>query len=673
MLIGPPGQPVVPPAGAVSPSLGRRIRRLLFGKPRDLQDRRLFHRVSLAAFLAWVGLGADGLSSSAYGPEEAFKALDEHTYLAVPLAGLMAGTVLLISAAYRRIIEEFPTGGGGYVVASKLLGPKVGVVSGAALLVDYVLTITISLAAAGDALFSFLPPGWHPAKLPVEFALVLMLTSLNIRGIRESVITLMPVFLLFVVTHVALITGGIVGHLPQASATATAVSDGVTQGEASIGLVGLLLVFLRAYSLGGGTYTGIEAVSNGLPIMREPQVHTAKRTMIYMVTSLAFTASGLLLCYLLWQITPVPGKTMNAVLIERLAGGLPFGHLLVVLTLFAEAMLLVVAAQAGFTDGPRVLANMAVDSWVPHRFAALSERLTTINGIVLMGVAAVAALVYTAGDVGQLVVMYSINVFLTFSLSMFAMLRYWRQHRGTRPEWMQRIPLFAAGFVLCFTILVITVFEKFAEGGWITMGITALVIGACFAIRRHYRRIDAGLDRLYAELGSLQAAGPSIEGPPGVLDPRHPTAAVLVGSYGGVGIHTVLSAFRAFPGHFANLVFLSVGVIDSGEFKGEHAVEDLRRRTEQMLAQYVGLASVLKVPATARMAIGTEVVAEAEKLCLDVAREFPHIVFFAGKMIFERERWYHRLLHNETPLAVEKRLRWLGKTMVTLPIRVQQA
>jgi amino acid transporter len=175
----------------------RRIKHLLFGKPRNLQDQRLFHRLSLIPFLAWVGLGADGLSSSAYGPEEAFRTLGTHTYLAVGLAALMATTVLLISAAYRRIIEEFPSGGGGYVVASKLLGPSAGVVSGSALLVDYVLTITISIAAAGDALFSFLPPAWLGSKLAVEFGLIVLLTSLNIRGVRESVLTLLPVFLLF--------------------------------------------------------------------------------------------------------------------------------------------------------------------------------------------------------------------------------------------------------------------------------------------------------------------------------------------------------------------------------------------------------------------------------------------------------------------------------------------
>ena len=663
---------MVSPPPAAPPTLRQRVRRALVGKPRDLQDRRLFHRLSLIPFLAWVGLGADGLSSSAYGPEEAFKQLGEHRYLAVALAALMAATVLIISAAYRRIIEEFPTGGGGYVVATKLLGDRAGVVSGSALLVDYVLTITISIAAAGDALFSFLPAGWHGIKLPVEIVLVLLLTTLNIRGVRESVLTLLPVFLLFLVTHALIIGGGILGHLPEMGRTAANVRTGFDTGMTTLGLGGMLVIFLRAFSLGGGTYTGIEAVSNGIPIMREPKVETGKRTMIYMGVSLAVTASGLLICYLLLRLVPVQGKTMNAVLVERLAGGLPFGATFVILFLFSEAMLLVVAAQAGFIDGPRVLANMAVDSWMPHRFAALSERLTTQNGIVLMGVAALAALFYTAGDVGHLVVMYSINVFLTFSLSMFAMLRFWLRHRHTRTEWRSRLVLFGVSLALCVTILAVTVVEKFAQGGWVTVAITVVVVGLCAAIRRHYRASAAKVDQLYRELDNL----PLSPRPSGVaareLDSKQPVAAILVEHFGGVGIHTVLNLLRAFPGHFRGLVFLSVGVVDSGEFKGEEAVDQLRGRTEEMLARYTALAAGLGLPAVSRMRVGTEVVAEAEALCLEVSREFPRTTFFTGKMIFQREKWWHRLLHNETATAIQERLQWAGKTMVTLPIRVRE-
>ena len=653
------------------------LRHVVLGRPRDVTDRRLFHRVSLVAFLAWVGLGADGLSSSAYGPEEAFRALGRHTYLAVALAAVMAGTVVLISAAYRRIIEEFPTGGGGYVVASKLLGPAAGVVSGSALLVDYVLTITISIAAAGDALFSFLPAEWRAARLPVEFALILLLTTLNIRGVRESVLALVPVFLLFVVSHALLIAAGVGGHLARLPHTLETVRAGVHHGVATVGIWGLLLVFVRAYSLGGGTYTGIEAVSNGLPIMREPQVQTGKRTMIYMGTSLALTASGLLLCYLLWGIAPVSGKTMNAVLVERLTVGLPFGGTLVVLTLFSEAMLLVVAAQAGFTDGPRVLANMAVDSWVPHRFAALSERLTTMNGIVLMGAAALAALAYTGGDVGHLVVMYSINVFLTFSLSMLSMLRYWRRRpraRGAGP----------ATPALRRRVRALPHDPGDYRGGEVRRGRVGDhgrdehrhrgVLPHSAALPGGARATWTGSTRCSAtwRRGARQAAG-ARAGPRrrSIPAPRRrrswwaPTA-------GSASTRCSTCSDRS-PATSRNVVFLSVGVIDSGEFKGEHGIERLRERTEEMLARYVALAGELGVPATARMAIGTEAVAGAEQLCVEVSREFPRVVYFAGKLMFRRERWYHRLLHNETALLVEARLRWLGKTMVTLPIRVPDA
>jgi K+ transporter len=353
-----------------------------------------------------------------------------------------------------------------------------------------------------------------------------------------------------------------------------------------------------------------------------------------------------------------------------MTAGLPFGHLFWVVTLFSEGALLVVAAQAGFIDGPRVLANMAVDSWVPHRFAALSERLTTQNGIVLMGTAALAALLYTRGEVSHLIVMYSINVFLTFSLSMFAMLRHWAAARG-RPKRAARVTLFAAGFALCVTILVITVLEKFAEGGWVTVMVTALLIGLCLRIRRHYRRSSARMEELYRQLGDLpHTVKPGAEPPQ--VDRAAPTAVMLVASYGGIGIHTLLNIFRAFPGHFRNVVFVSVGLVDSGEFKGEHAVAQLETRTQEMLGRYVLLAQGLGVAATSRMAIGTEVVETAEQLCLEVAREFPRSTFFAGKMIFQREAWYQGILHNETAFAIQKRLQWAGKTMVTMPVRVRE-
>ncbi len=660
--------PEIPPLDSQGERILSRIKRVLFGKPRDLSESSIFHRLTLIPLLAWVGLGADGLSSSSYGPEEAFRALNEHTYLAFGLAIMTALTVVIIAAAYSRIIEEFPAGGGGYLVASKLLGEKVGVVSGSALLVDYALTIAVSIVAAGDAMFSLLPLEWQFARLPLTMALILGLTILNIRGVRESVIALTPIFVLFLVTHAILIGYGFFAHIGAMPDIISQGAQTLTRDYRSIGLFALLSIFLHAYSLGGGTYTGLEAVSNGMPIMREPRVHTARRTMFYMAVSLSITAAGLIACYMLWGVKPEAGKTMNAVLAAQVGANLPMGELFVVLTLLAAGALLVVGAQAGFIDGPRVLSNMAVDSWVPRHFSTLSERLTTMNGIVVMGAASLILVAYTRGNIHHLVVMYSINVFLTFSLSMFGMLRLWWTRKG-RTFRKRRLALFTIGFLLCATVLVVTVAEKFTEGGWITVVVTGTLVLACFGIRRHYRAVSRRLAQLNEDFEGLPIDGVTMPTTP--MDPDKPTAAVLVSGFSGLGIHTLMNVFRVFPDQFKNIVFLSVGVVDSGEMKGAEQIHQLQAHTEESLQKYVRVATYLGIPSTYRMAMGTDVVDEAVTLCGKIAADFPRTTFFAGKLVFQHESWFHRLLHNQTAFSIQRRLLWEGKTMVVLPVRVR--
>ncbi|HKW15846.1 MAG TPA: APC family permease, partial [Candidatus Krumholzibacteria bacterium] len=570
------------------PGLRSRLRKVLVGPPRDLKDRSVYQHISLIAFLAWVGLGADGLSSSSYGPEEAFRTLGEHTYLALGLAFLTAFTVLIISAAYSRIIERFPHGGGGYMVATTLLGARAGVITGGALLVDYVLTITISIAAAGDAIFSLLPIEWQFLKVPTEIGFLVMLTLLNMRGVRETVLSVTPIFLVFVISHLVLIVGAIFNHVDQLPETARHLNAGFHAGKLSLGWGGMLLLFVHAYSLGGGTYTGIEAVSNGLAIMREPRVQTGKRTMLYMAVSLAFTAGGLIICYLLWNIQHQSGRTMNAVLARSFAGDSLLGDIFVIATLVSEGAILVVAAQAGFVGGPRVLANMALDSWMPHRLAALSDRLSSENGIVLMGLASLGALLYTRGSVSHIVVMYSINVFVTFSLSMLAMLLYSMRSQG-KTDVRKISVLFLVGFLLCATILVVTTIEKFSSGGWVTLLVTGAVIVLCFNIRRHYDKVSGKVSRLYASLMEFPPS-PEAGRRPVEPKPQEPVAAVLVGEYGGVGLHTAMTAMSKFPRHFDGVVFVSVGVVDSKEFKGEGTVEALREHVEDDLKKYVAFA-----------------------------------------------------------------------------------
>lgn len=647
---------------------------MVIGPPRDVSDPQIFHRVSLVAFLAWVGLGADGLSSSAYGPEEAYKALGPHAHLSILLVAMTAITIAVISIAYSNLIQHFPGGGGGYLVATKLLGNRTGVVSGCALLVDYVLTITVSVASGCDQLWSLFPLHWAPYKLPAEFLVMAVLVVLNLRGVRESVNILAPIFLVFIVTHAAAILYAVAAHFTRLPSVFHDARVDFHTSVSTLGWIPLALILLRAYSLGGGTYTGIEAVSNGVVMLREPRVRTGKRTMALMAASLAFTAGGIMFGYLLTDSRPAEGKTMNSVLLMNLFGGwhidaIPIGYGFVVLSLAAEAALLFVAAQTGFLDGPRVLANMAVDSWMPHRFSQLSDRLVTKNGIYMMGIAAAAALAYTRGDITTLVVMYSINVFITFSLTELGMARHWIVERAKERRWKSQLGIHGTGLVMCVSILVITTSEKFRQGGWITVVITSVVIALAFAIHRHYDNVRKNMRRLDEILISLPAPEtPDVA--PSPLDTRLPTAILSVSSFSGFGLHQILSIHKSFPGYFKQFLFVSAAVVDSGNFKGAEEIGHLERTTEEMLRKYVAWAQGQGFHADYRVALGTEAVSTVEELCRKLAGEFPRAIFFMGRLIFREEKWYHRLLHNETPHAIQRRLQFQGIQAMVLPIRV---
>jgi len=339
----------------------------------------------------------------------------------------------------------------------------------------------------------------------------------------------------------------------------------------------------------------------------------------------------------------------------------------VVIALGSEAALLFVAAQAGFIDGPRVMANMANDSWLPHRFTSLSDRLTTQNGIVIMSVAALAALMYTHGDTDTLVLMYSINVFLTFSLTQTGMIRYWFQNRKKYPQWSRAILVHLLGFAVCFGILVINIVEKFTEGGWITLAVTAVLIGLCLMIKRHYENVTTHMRRLDSILGDIPLES---RGEVPTINPRASTAVILVGGYGGLGIHTVLNIVKLFHNQFKNYIFVSIGVIDSVKLTGVEEVERIRTETERSVKDYAELTRRLGFAADYRMAVGTEVMTEAERLCRELSHEFTGAVFFASKLAFQREKWYQRLLHNETASQLQRRLQFDGLTVIVLPVRV---
>jgi amino acid transporter len=657
-----------------SSSRSHKIRNLVIGKPLDPLKSETRHSLALVAFLAWVGLGADGLSSSAYGPEEAFKALGTHTHFGLYMAIATAVTVFIISLAYNQVIELFPTGGGGYRISTKLIGPYAGLTSGAALIVDYVLTIAISVASGVDALFSLLPLGAQGGKLALEMALTVFLLMINLRGAKESIKLLLPIFLGFVVTHVVLIFYGVFAH---ASALPALVPDTLAETKklaSETGWIFAAALFLKAYSLGGGTYTGIEAVSNNVQALAEPRVRTGKLTMLYMAISLSFTAGGIILLYLLWNAVPVEGQTLNAVVFNSVLSslGLSGSELTIALsvTLALEAGLLLVAANTGFLGGPTVLANMAADSWVPHQFRYLSQRLVTQNGMLVMGIAALAILWISKGVVGWLVVLYSINVFLTFSLSLLGLCIYWWRHRD-QAKWKRRLILSGLGLVVTFGILVVTVSEKFFEGGWITILITSVVIILCLIVRQHYRETETKIheiDQVFSNQPFGSNVGPDAAEP--TIDPDAQTAVFLIGSSRGGGLHALLWVQRMFPNHFKNFIFISARSVDSQSYGVEGTVEEMRKKSEASLKFFVDFCKSHGLAAKSYSAYGIDVIDEINKLCTRVSEEFPNSIFFTSKLVFKNDNFFTRLLHNQAALAIQRHLHFSGIQMMILPMKL---
>jgi len=295
------------------------------------------------------------------------------------------------------------------------------------------------------------------------------------------------------------------------------------------------------------------------------------------------------------------------------------------------------------------------------------------NGIMLMGAAALAALWYTHGDVSKLVVMYAINVFVTFSLSNIAMSVYWIRRRKEDASWAKHLPAHVVASALCVTILVVTIIEKLLEGAWLTLLITSLLISLCFAVKRHYLLVGKAIQKLDRDLPgpeqhpAMYAATTRPLTPP---DPEHPVAILLVGGYGGLGRHALLALLRMFPGQFRGVVFISVAVVDSDVFKGASELPALEERTRKNLGAYERFGAALGLACASEFAVGTEVALEAEKLALGLAERYPRALVVGGQLVFTEDSAWNRLLHNETAFVIQRRLQHNGVPMIVLPVQL---
>jgi hypothetical protein len=368
----------------------------------------------------------------------------------------------------------------------------------------------------------------------------------------------------------------------------------------------------------------------------------------------------------------MPGETLNASTFKTIIASMGLGgevvnQMLLVIVLAFEAGLLFVAANTGFLGGPSVLSNMAADSWVPHKFRYLSTRLVTQNGILVMGIAALAVLWGTGGSVTLLVVLYSISVFLTFAISLFGLVLYWSRNRSKGTQWKRRLLLSAIGFVICAGILAILLVKRFTEGGWATALIIGAIAGLCVLIRKHYRATKQAIHSV-DEVFASQPFGPNTEEIE--PDPEAQTAVFIVGTSRGGGLHALLWVQRMFPNHFKNFLFVNARTVDSHAYGGEGALEQMREEAAETLEFFVDFCHSHGMAASSYLGFGTDAVDEVTRMCEEISREFPHAIFFTSKLIFSSDNWFTRLLHNQAALAAQRRLHLEGLQMVILPMKV---
>lgn len=631
-------------------------------------------RVSAGVFsadYAWVAVGACGLASVAFGPEAAFMALDGATHLLLFLGLLTAVCILLVSLTYFRVSELFPKGGGGYAMATQLLGPYVGVVAGGALLVDYVLMVAMGISASTHLLFSFLPVDYYEYRTWLALGLMGALMWFHMQGRQLVLKPFKWLFSAFLLGHLAFILVALSDHFQDIGDIFEGSIQGTVSQMQAVGWVAVLAVFAKGFFLGGGTYTGIEAASDCIQLSRYRQsAERRRKLLVYVACALAFGAASFSALYLLWDITPEPFRALNAVLFETVFERFGWHPDLVKLGAFVliglEVAILLLASHVGFRVGPRVISTMAIDSWLPHQFRYLSDRLVVKNGIIVMGGLALFAIYLTEASISLLLVLFSVNVFIVFSLSMAGLVVYWFKHWG-QPGSVKGLLSALLGFSVSSSILLGTVITQFFKGGWFTILVTSLVVAICVWVRNHYRMTRnriAVVDEAFSNTpyGSEQT--------PPELDPDGNTAVFVVGNSRGGGMHALLWVQRMFPGHFTNFIFINARTVDAQAYGGKEAMEAMRIDASVSLNYFVNFCRSHGLRAVSHLGFGTDAVESLTELSREIGKEFPNAIFFTSKLVFEEENIFTRFLHNQAALELQRRLHSAGQQMVILPMRI---
>jgi amino acid transporter len=480
-----PGQLIAKPAASVPLTPGARlfarIRAVIFGRPLSTEEEigeRLSKRKALAIF------SSDAISSSAYATEEILRVLvlagASALFLSIQVSIAIALLLAVVSVSYRQVCRAYPNGGGAYVVARTNLAPIAGLVAAAALLIDYVMTVSVSTAAAIAQIQSVIPAAYD-YRIEIAFVSIALITIANLRGLRESGnIFAVPTYL-FVVLALGIVaiggfrilTGNVVPPPPQ--------PDSVPFGTEVVGV----LLLLKAFAGGSVALTGVEAIANGVPAFKPPESRNAANTMTAMAVLLAVLFVGLTVVAVAYDLRPTTegGPSVVALAAEAAYGP---GSLLFVVFAASTALILFLAANTSFNAFPRLAAILAEDGYMPRQFAFRGDRLAYSWGIVLLAAVAFLLLWAFGGDTHALIPLYSVGVFLCFTLSQIGMVRHWR--RTQESGWRWRLAINAAGGVLTGVVLGVVVFEKFGAGAYLVVILVPVLVLMMMFIHHQYER-----------------------------------------------------------------------------------------------------------------------------------------------------------------------------------------
>jgi amino acid transporter len=602
--------------------IGRRlagVKKVLIGRPLA-SARELHERVNV--FTGLAVFASDNISSSAYATEEIMRVLILAGVGALTLTmPITIGIVLVLAivvTSYQQTIRAYPSGGGSYIVASDNFGPLPGLVAAAALLADYVLTVAVSIAAGVAALTSIVP-GLFEYRVLLGVAFVTLLCLGNLRGIRESGAIFTAPTYVYLVAMLGLLAYGMVrfatGSLPAYSAP-----DAWREAHGAQAL-GLLLI-LRAFASGSVALTGTEAVSNGVPAFKPPEARRAQSVLILMGACFASIFLGM--SFLAGRLGILPDPSEQVTVVSQLAGtlvgtGTPYHYLVQ----FSTALLLVLAANTAFADFPRLASILARDRFLPRTFQFRGDRLAFTGGIIVLSAVAATLIIAFRGSVTNLIPLYTVGVFLAFTLSQSGMVRHWWRQRDQVRSWRPRAAINGIGAVTTGIVALEVAASKFLLGAWMVLLLIPLLIGVMWAIRRHYLRMD-------------EAERPETPLAPADVRPR---VIVPVAKLNAPALQALAFARAIVRDSAVTLVHIT----------------DSQEEAEALQAQWArlphGEANLIVIESPFRSLAGPLL------RYIDAVREsYPHDTMVIVLPEFVPNHWWEHLLHNQTALRLKAAL-----------------